>query len=86
LFLSRMFGDIEPSDEPMQEVELTPDFLSQLDLAQLPDFNIETLSSLDREGWEAIWTAIERVSLNVYNKSLSVPHVKRQSITYWVGA
>jgi len=70
----------------VQEVELTPELLARLNLSGLPDLNVETLSSIEREDWEAIWDAIWNALngdiANVISTSLSAPEVDLDTIIY----
>jgi len=72
--------------EVMQEVELTPELLARLNLSELPDLNVETLSSIEREDWEAIWEAIWNTINghvdNITSTSISAPEVDMESIIY----
>jgi len=83
MFLSRTFMQTQ---EVMQEVELTPELLARLNLSELPDLNVETLSSIEREDWEAIWEAIWNAINgdveNVISASISAPEVDMESIIY----
>ena len=83
MFFSRTFIQ---TCEVVQEVELTPELLARLNLSGLPDLNVETLSSIEREDWEAIWDAIWNALngdiANVISTSLSAPEVDLDTIIY----
>ena len=83
MFFSRTFIQ---TCEVVQEVELTPELLARLNLSELPDLNVETLSSIEREDWEAIWESIWNALngdiANVISTSLSAPEVDLDTIIY----